>query len=306
MELGRRDLLKAAGAAGLTAAASHILGCRRRDDPEATMEKTGQAKTRMPVLFLGHGSPMNAIEDNRWSQAFKAIGKDLPHPSAILAVSAHWWTEGSFITGGSQPRTIHDFGGFPQELYDVQYPAPGSPDLAARVKTILSMNAARGAAVKDDWGLDHGSWSVLRHMFPEAEVPVVQLSLDARLSSTQHFELARSFHQLRGGGVLILGSGNITHNLRDALSRGSGGDPTTPAWAEQFDREVAEALQERDSAHLVKAWPEGQHARQAHPQPDHWFPLLYAYAATDEEDSVSFPVEGFDLGSLSMRAVQWG
>ena len=270
------------------------------------MEKTHQVSNRMPVLFVGHGSPMNAIEDNQWTRAFRAIGNELPRPSAVLAISAHWWTEGSFLTGGVTPRTIHDFGGFPQELYEIQYPAPGSPDLAARVQNILSGQLAQGAAVKDDWGLDHGTWSVLRHLFPGADVPVVQLSLDGRLGANQHFELARALHQLRAEGVLVLGSGNVTHNLRDAMARATEGDPTIPAWAKQFDGEVAQALRERDSAHLVGAWPDGQHAQQAHPHPDHWFPMLYAYAATDDKDSVSFPIEGFDLGSLSMRTVRWG
>ncbi|MCA8962232.1 MAG: 4,5-DOPA dioxygenase extradiol [Planctomycetes bacterium] len=270
------------------------------------MDETTPTPTRMPVLFVGHGSPMNAIEDNEWSRAFRAIGEELPRPRAVLAVSAHWWTRGSFLTGGTRPRTIHDFGGFPPALYEVQYPAPGSPDLAARVQTILAQATSPDAAVKDDWGLDHGSWSVLRHLMPAADVPVVQLSLDGQLSGKQHFELARALHQLRGEGVLILGSGNITHNLRDAMSRASSGNAATPDWAEQFDTEVAQALRERDSRHLIAAWPDGQYARSAHPHPDHWFPLLYAVAATDDEDEVRFPVEGFDLGSLSMRAVRWG
>ncbi len=261
---------------------------------------------RMPVLFLGHGSPMNAVDGNRWSRAFRTIGESLPQPNAMLVISAHWWTEGSFLTGGEKPRTIHDFHGFPRELYEIQYPAPGSPDLADRVQAILSEASDRSSAVSDDWGLDHGSWSVLRHLLPQADVPVVQLSLDGRLSSKQHFEMARALHQLRGEGVLVLGSGNVTHNLRDALTRSSAEDPTTPEWAKQFDAEIAYAIRERDTGHLVAAWPDGEHARQAHPHPDHWFPLLYAYAASDDADSVSFPVEGFDLGSLSMRAVRWG
>jgi 4,5-DOPA dioxygenase extradiol len=160
--------------------------------------------------------------------------------------------------------------------------------------------------VTDDWGLDHGTWSVLRHMVPDHDVPVVQLSLDGRLTPARHFELARELQELRAEGVLVLGSGNVTHNLRDALARASAREPTTPAWAAQFDREVARALVERDTPRLLKAWPEGEHAQQAHPHPDHWLPLLYAYAATEHSDSLSFPIEGFDLGSLSMRAVRWG
>ncbi len=264
------------------------------------------AGTRMPVLFLGHGSPMNAIDDNRWSRAFRSIGASLPRPTAVLAISAHWWTEGSFLTGGARPPTIHDFGGFPRRLSEVQYPAPGSPDLAARTAALLATATAPPAAERTDWGLDHGTWSVLRHLLPAADVPVVQLSLDGRLTARQHLELGRALRDLRDAGVLILGSGNVTHNLRDAMQRVAAGDPTTPDWALQFDREVAAAVSEGDTRHLVEAWPDGRHARLAHPHPDHWFPLLYAHAAAERADAVSFPVEGFDLGSLSMRAVRWG
>lgn len=266
------------------------------------------ANARMPVLFIGHGSPLNAIEDNTWSREFRALGEAIPRPRAVLTVSAHWWSEGSYLTGGRQPRTIHDFGGFPQALYEVQYPAPGSPDLAQRVLSLLAATevaAPPGPAIREDWGLDHGTWSVLRHLLPDADVPVVQLSLDARQSSRRHFELGRALRALRAEGVLVVGSGNITHNLRDAMQRAARGTSETPTWATAFDRDVAQALGERDTAHLVDAWPDGPNARQVHPHPDHWFPLLYAYAATEADDSVSFPIEGFDLGSLSMRAVRW-
>jgi 4,5-DOPA dioxygenase extradiol len=266
------------------------------------MKETPRGEARVPVLFIGHGSPLNAIEDNVWSRGFRAIGERLPRPRAVLAVSAHWWTEGSFLTGGDRPRTIHDFGGFPEALYEVQYPAPGSPELAARLAALLS---GLHVEVREDWGLDHGTWSVMRHLFPAADVPVVQLSLDGRLSSAQHFELARSLGPLRGEGVLVLGSGNVVHNLADAMGRASRGELQTPDWAERFDRETAAALEERDTARLVAAWPDGRDARRAHPHPDHWFPLLYAYAATDRDDSVCFPIDGFDMGSLSMRAALW-
>jgi 4,5-DOPA dioxygenase extradiol len=263
-------------------------------------------ESRMPVLFLGHGSPLNVIADNAWTRAFRAIGRDLPQPKAVLAISAHWWTAGTLLTGNANPRTIHDFNGFPSELYEIEYPARGQPDLAQRVQSLLSSRAPSTPALSTDWGLDHGTWSVLKHLLPGADVPVVQLSLDGGLSPAQHYELARGLHQLRGEGVLVLGSGNLTHNLRDALARGSAGDTETPDWARQFDAEVAVAVRQQDTKGLIQAWPEGRNARRAHPHPDHWFPLLYAYAATDEHDEVSFPVEGFDLGSISMRAVRWG
>ncbi len=306
MHANRRQWMQWVSAAAVVAASARLSGCSIQPEAALVMETTSPIPARMPVLFLGHGTPMNAIEDNRWSQAFQALGGTLPRPKAILAISAHWWTQGTFLTGNAAPRTIHDFGGFPQELFEVQYPSPGSPDVAARIRTLLAAQTSPPAALADDWGLDHGTWSVLRHMVPAADVPVVQLSLDGRLSSRQHFELARALQALREEGVLLLGSGNITHNLRDAMGRAARGEATTPDWALAFDRDVAQAILQRDGDHLVDAWPDGRHARQAHPHPDHWFPLLYAFAATDDRDGVSFPIEGFDLGSLSMRAVRWG
>ena len=254
-----------------------------------------------PVLFIGHGSPMNAIEDNEWSRGFRAIGENLPQPKAVLAISAHWWTEGSLLTANESPRTIHDFGGFPQPLYEIQYPAPGSPRLAKRVAALLE-----SAEQNEEWGLDHGTWSVTKYLFPDADVPIVQLSLDSRLTPRQHVELAQDLAELRGEGVLILGSGNLTHNLRDAMGRATSAEPEVPDWASEFDRTTAQAILERDTEHLIRAWPDGPNAQLVHPHPDHWFPLLYAYAASYPSDEVSFPIEGFSLGSLSMRAVRWG
>ncbi|MGE3174550.1 MAG: 4,5-DOPA dioxygenase extradiol [Planctomycetota bacterium] len=262
------------------------------------------AAERMPVLFVGHGSPMNAIEDNAWSRAFRDLARGLPQPRAILAVSAHWFVDGTWLTGDARPRTIHDFGGFPDALYEIEYPAPGHRDLAARVQQLLAQRAP-AAGLREDWGLDHGTWSVLVHMYPDARVPVVQLSIDRRLDAAQHFELARSLLQLRADGVLVLGSGNVTHNLRDAFTRMQRRDDTTPDWARRFDADVAVALQQRDRDRLVSLWP-GDLGRQAHPSPDHWWPLLYAAAASDHRDAVTFPIDGFDLGSLSMRAVRFG
>jgi len=290
----RREFLRVC--AGTAAAALAGCAAERADDTPMT------TTNRMPVLFVGHGSPMNAIEDNAWSRAFAQLRKLVPTPRAVLAVSAHWYTEGTFLTDDARPATIHDFGGFPQQLFEVEYPAPGQRDLAARVQRLL---AARGAGLRTDWGLDHGTWSVLCHMYPEAKVPVVQLSIDARLDARGHHELARSLHQLRGDGVLVLGSGNITHNLRDAFTRMQNGDSTTPDWARTWDSAVVQALQQRDTARLLSLWP-GDDGRRVHPSPDHWWPLLYAHAASDERDEITFPIEGFDLGSISMRAVRFG
>lgn len=253
---------------------------------------------RMPVVFVGHGSPMNVIEDNTWSRGFAALGRAVPRPRAILAISAHWYVDGCLVTSNAAPRTIHDFGGFPAELDEIEYPARGHPDLAARVRTLLGDDRVRPST---DWGLDHGTWSVLRWMLPDADVPVIQLSIDRRLDAAAHLELGRSLADLRAEGVLILGSGNIVHNLRDAFVRMRSGDRTTPDWARRFDDTVAEILRQRDTDALVSAWPDTPDGRAAHPTPDHWLPLVYAFAATDDHDEVRFPIEGFDLGSLSMR-----
>ena len=263
----------------------------------------GNHGERMPVLFVGHGSPMNVIEDNRWSRGFSALGDRLPRPAAILAVSAHWYTEGSYLTGNTAPETIHDFGGFPQALYEIEYPAPGKVDLAERVRSILG---AERASLRDDWGLDHGTWSLLRWMYPEADVPVVQLGIDRRLEPRQHYELARELGELRDSGVLILGSGNIVHNLHDAFTRKRRGDDQTPDWARRFDDDVARALEQHDSRHLLTLWPDTDDGRMSHPTPDHWLPLIYSLGASDGDEPVSFPIEGFDWGSLSMRSVLFG
>ena len=257
----------------------------------------------MPVLFVGHGSPLNAIEDNRWSRGFRALGRELPRPRAVLCVSAHWWTAGSFVTGEAAPRTIHDFGGFPQQLHEVSYPAPGSPGLARRVVGLLADRTDPPITGRADWGLDHGAWSVLCHLFPDADIPVVQLSLDGRLGPREHLQLGRALRPLRDEGVLLLGSGNVTHNLRDAFGRVA--DAPAPDWAREFDEQTAAAIRVGDTERLIAAWPGGPHAQLAHPHPDHWFPLLYAAGAAEPSDRVSFPLEGFDLGSLSMRSVLW-
>ncbi len=258
---------------------------------------------RMPVLFVGHGSPMNVIEDNRWSRGFASLAALVPRPRAILAVSAHWFVAGTHLTESERPDTIHDFSGFPRELYQITYPAPGDPDLAAHTRALLG-TARR--SLSREWGLDHGTWSVLRWMYPEADIPVVQLSIDRRLHVEQHHRLGRSLAALRSEGVLILGSGNIVHNLGDAIQRMQTGSTETPVWADRFDRTVAEALTRRDTDSLLSLWPDSEDGRMAHPSPDHWLPLIYAHAATDQRDGIRFPIEGFDLGSLSMRAVLFG
>jgi len=259
--------------------------------------------TRMPVLFVGHGSPMNAIEDNVWSRGFKELALTLPEPRAIVAISAHWYVDGTCATDNDRPETLHDFGGFPEALYRVQYPAPGDPALAKSLVDLLSRS--KRASLRSDWGLDHGTWSVLVHLRPAADRPVVQLSIDGRSPPFTHLEIGRALAPLRDNGVLILASGNIVHNLRHALSNTGSGDTATPDWATRFDTDVASAISKRDAAFLARAL-DSTTGQRAHPSPDHYLPLLYAVGASDERDAVSYPITGFDLGSLSMRTVRWG
>jgi 4,5-DOPA dioxygenase extradiol len=257
---------------------------------------------RMPTLFIGHGSPMNAIQDNHWSRAFKQLSLELPQPRAVLCISAHWYGDGTLVTANEQPETIHDFGGFPKELHEVQYAARGDVALAERVVQLLGGDTAR---LSLDWGLDHGTWSVLRYLRPHADVPVLQLSIDARLSGERHVAIGRALAPLRDEGVLLLGSGNIVHNLRDAFGRMRRGDTSTPAWATEFDADTARALVGRDSDVLAQALA-SELGRQAHPTPEHYLPLLYVAGLARKGESVSFPVEGIEGGSVSMLAVRLG
>lgn len=258
---------------------------------------------RMPVLFAGHGSPMNAIEDNRWSRGFAALREQLPHPDALLAISAHWFVNGTWLTANARPETIHDFGGFPQALYEVEYPAPGSVALSARVRDIIGTERA---GLSTDWGLDHGTWSILRWMYPQADIPLIQLSIDRNLDVHQHYKLGRTLAEVRNHRVLIFASGNIVHNLRDAFHRMQTGSSETPDWAQRFDEAVKRIVAQHDTPGLLSLWPDSDVGRLAHPTPDHWIPLIYAFAAADEGDQVRFPIEGFDWGSISMRSVLFG
>lgn len=253
---------------------------------------------KMPVLFVGHGSPMNAIEHNTFTEKLSGLSARLPKPEAVCVVSAHWVTAGSHVLASDRPKTIHDFYGFPQPLYEVQYPAPGAPAEAERL--------ARNPEISADheWGLDHGSWSVLRHMYPKADVPAFQLSLDERRSFKEHLELGREIASLRERGVLILGSGNIVHNLRRIDSNEPHG---AYDWAVEFDARVKGAVDAHDAAALAEPqkWGDALLAA-AHPTVEHYLPLLYCMGSTDERDEVSYPHEGFDFGSISMRMILFG
>lgn len=254
----------------------------------------------MPVLFLGHGSPMNAIEDNPFTQGWQTVGKGLPRPNAILCISAHWETRGTYVTGMDRPRTIHDFGGFPQALFDVQYPAPGSPELAR-----LSQDAVTSAHVGIDhaWGLDHGAWSVIIHLFPKADIPVVQLSLDRNLKPEQHYALARALSSLRKKGILIIGSGNMVHNLGviDWHNPDGGFD-----WAQEASTRMKQLITSGDHGSLVNYAANGKAFQLSIPTPEHYLPLLYTLALKGEKDPVSLFNDRLVMGSIAMTSLRIG
>lgn len=255
---------------------------------------------KMPVLFAGHGSPMNAVDKTVFGDQLAELRERLPRPKSILVISAHWQTSGTQLVGSSNPQTIHDFYGFPEQLFNVKYPAPGAPALARRIQLLIPE-----AKVVRSWGLDHGAWSVLIHLFPEADIPVLQMSLDENLSLHQHFELAQKLKELRQEGVLIIGSGNIVHNLRAAkwFERDKS---ASYDWSESFDRYIKQALEERNQAKLLEFEKSGgAEAKLAVPTLEHYLPLVYAYGVTDEADILSFPIEGFQMASISMRTALW-
>jgi 4,5-DOPA dioxygenase extradiol len=248
---------------------------------------------RMPVLFIGHGSPMNAVEDNAFTRKLREVRKKLPEAKAICVVSAHWVTRGCQVQASEWPRTIHDFYGFPKTLYEVNYPAPGAPEEAKR----LAMK--RHLQIDHEWGLDHGAWSVLRHLYPKAEIPVFQVSLDHGRTFEEHVALGKEMKELRERGVLIVGSGNLVHNLRKInWEMHAAAYP----WAEEFDGKVKKAIEERDVNSLAAPdrWGSGL-LGEAHPTLEHYVPVLYCLGATDAKDKVSFPYEGIEFGSISMR-----
>lgn len=295
MAIDRRTLLKMA----LGAAAASACSRSATQEKSVTTPGSAQKPPRMPVLFVGHGSPMNAIEDNVWTKGFKSLAKTLPQPKMILAISAHWYVDGIYVTGNERPKTIHDFGGFPDELFAMEYPAPGSVDLAKRVVKLIG---EQRSALNNEWGLDHGTWTVLHHLRPAADVPVVQLSIDGTIPNKFHVDLGKMIAPLREEGVLIVGSGNATHNLGFAMRSMRTGDTSTPDWAARFDADVAKAMEQHDSKLLVDA-VSTDYGKMSHPSLDHYLPMLYVLGAADEKDKATFPISGFDAGSLSMRSV---
>jgi 4,5-DOPA dioxygenase extradiol len=256
---------------------------------------------RLPTIFLGHGNPLNAIQQNVYTEGWAAIGESIEKPKAVLCISAHWYVPATAVTAMPHPLTIHDFGGFPRELYQIQYPAPGSPDLSRRVKQLLAPVAV---AMDESWGLDHGTWSVLCHVFPEADVPVVQLSIDETQPPNFHFELGERLAPLRDEGVLVIGSGNLVHNLHTYAWGRHHVEPFD--WAVRFEQRARELLIEGDASPLVDYESLGRDALLSVPTPDHYLPLLYVLGARRPDDAITFPVEGFDGGSVSMLCVRFG
>jgi len=255
----------------------------------------------LPAIFFGHGNPMNALLQNGYTEAWRRIGQETPRPKAILSVSAHWFVPQTGVTVMTAPRTIHDFGGFPRELYQVRYPAPGDPALARRVQKLL---APLPVTLDETWGLDHGTWSVLCHVYPEADVPVVQLSIDERQPASFHFELGRKLAPLRDEGVLIVGSGNLVHNLHAYAWGRHMPDPYD--WAVRFEAEARSMLLAGEYQPLLNYEKLGPDALLSVPTPDHYLPLLYVIATRQQGEIVTFPVEGVDGGSISMLSVQVG
>jgi 4,5-DOPA dioxygenase extradiol len=257
--------------------------------------------TRLPAIFFGHGNPLNAIDENDYTRAWRKIGEAVPRPEAVVAISAHWYLPGVAVTTSSQPRTIHDFGGFPRQLYEVSYPAPGDPALASRMQELL---APVSVLADESWGLDHGTWSVLCHVFPDADVPVIQLRIDETQPGEFHYELGRKLSGLRDEGVLLVGSGNLVHNLH---TYAWGRHPVDPYdWAVRFETNARSLIEAHEHAPLVNYASLGRDALLSVPTPEHYLPLLYVLGARRDGEKVTFPVEGVDGGSVSMLAVQVG
>ncbi len=258
---------------------------------------------KLPVLFIGHGSPMNGIEDNEFSRTWAKFGKEIPKPKAVLVISAHWLTSGTLVTAMEKPKTIHDFGGFPKELFDVQYPAPGNPELALETSKLITTT---NVGLDHDWGLDHGTWTVVRHMYPDANIPVLQMSIDYNKPASYHYELSKQLEKLRKKGVLIIGSGNMVHNLRmvawDKLNEPEYGYD----WANEINQTFKEKILSHSHNDLMNYEKLGSAAKLAIPTPDHYFPLIYTLGLQGKDDEVNFFNDKAVGGSLTMTSVKFG
>lgn len=293
--MDRKTFLKSLAILPLTAAAMKLDVLNKLTEP---MSNT----TKMPVLFLGHGSPMNAIEENEFVAGFRNIAKSIPKPNAILCVSAHWETKGTFVTAMQNPPTIHDFGGFPKELFAVQYPAPGSPDLAKQTKSLITKTEV---GLDEKWGLDHGAWSVIKHLYPNADIPVIQMSIDYNQSPQYHYELAQQIKSLRKKGVLVIGSGNIVHNLGKVewrrLNETFGYD-----WAIEANDKMKKFILDGNHKELINFRSQGKAFDLAIPTPEHYLPLLYSLALQDKNEEVKLFNDKAVAGALTMTSLKIG
>jgi 4,5-DOPA dioxygenase extradiol len=291
--MDRLKFLQSLALLPLVGAAMNLNHLHKATEPFEDSEK-------MPVLFLGHGSPMNAIQETEFSKGWRTIGQKLPRPNAIVCVSAHWETKGTFVTAMEKPKTIHDFGGFPQALFDVQYPAPGSPSVARETKNTITKTEV---GLDQQWGLDHGCWSVVKHLYPDADVPVIQLSLDYTKGPQYHYELAKELSSLRNKGILIIGSGNIVHNLGiiDWQNQDQGFD-----WAIEANTRMKSYITSGDYAPLINYSTQGNAFQLSIPTPEHFLPLLYTLALKNEKDDVTLFNDKTIMGSIAMTSVMIG
>jgi 4,5-DOPA dioxygenase extradiol len=286
----RKDFLKALALLPIGGLTMNLNSLKNITDQFGSSQK-------MPVLFIGHGNPMNAILENEYTKKFNEVGKSFSKPTAILVISAHWETKGTFVTAMEKPRTVHDFGGFPRELNEYQYPAPGSPEVALQTKNAITKTIIE---LDHTWGLDHGAWTVLTHIFPDANVPVLQLSLDYRKPMQWHYELAKELSSLRDKGVLIVGSGNIVHNLGMV----NFSDPAPYDWAVTANEKVKSLIMENNHAELINYTAMGKEMRLAVPSPEHYLPLIYTLAMKGDKENISFFNDKTEYGSLSMTSVK--
>lgn len=284
----------------LLSAAPLLFGMTKQDQLQSLSQKFSNTE-RMPVLFLGHGNPMNAIEENQFVQGFRNIGKEVPRPNAILCISAHWLTKGTKVTAMEMPQTIHDFGGFPQALFDVQYPAPGSPELAKETQLILNPTQVD---LDDSWGLDHGAWTVIKHLYPKADVPVIQMSIDYSQPAQYHFELAKKLNALRDKGILIIGSGNIIHNLRLADFAKINAIDYGYDWALEARKITNKLLVDGNYEALIQYEKLPKAVQLAIPTPEHYLPLIYTLGLQQKGESISLFNDILLAGSLSMTSVK--
>lgn len=294
--MNRKQFLISTAILPLAAVSMKLNDLNKITEPLSNTEK-------MPVLFLGHGSPMNAIEENEFVKGFRNIGNSIPKPNAILCVSAHWETRGTFVTAMEQPKTIHDFGGFPKALFDVQYPASGNPELAKETKSLITTTQVE---LDHKWGLDHGAWSVIKHLYPEADVPVIQMSLDYYQTPQYHYDLMKELAPLRNKGVLIIGSGNMVHNLSLVAWDKFNADNYAFDWALEASEKMKKYIMNGDHKQLINYRCHGKVFELAIPTPEHYLPLLYAMALKEENENVKLFNDKAVAGSLTMTSVKIG